>query len=149
MLTWSKILCATDFSRASRAAVEDAADLAKRVGATLTLIHVREPPLPPDEVPYNAKDAAAADAREVQGKLDTWRAEAEQVAGRAVDVLLVHGTAGLEVVEAARRGEFDVVVTGSHSRKGIRRALLGSVAEKIVRDAPCTVLVARELERGD
>lgn len=149
MLTWSKILCAIDFSRSSRVAVEDAADLAKRVGATLTLIHVREPPLPPDEVTFNAKDLAAADAREVQGKLDTWRAEAAQLAGGSVDALLVHGAAGLEVVEAARRGEYDVIVTGSHSRKGIRHALLGSVAERIVRDARCSVIVARELEHGD
>lgn len=149
MLTWSKILCAVDFSRASRVAVEDAADLAKRVGATLTLIHVRQPPLPPDEVTHNAKDLAAADAREVQGKLDTWRAEAEQLAGKPVEVLLVHGAAGLEIVEAARRGEYDAIVTGSHSRKGIRHALLGSVAERIVRDARCSVIVARELEHGD
>jgi nucleotide-binding universal stress UspA family protein len=149
MLTWSKILCAIDFSQASRVALEDAADLAKRLGAALTLIHVREPPLPLDEAALSARDLAEADAREIQGKLETWRAEAERLAGRPVDVLLVHGASGLEIVEAARRGGHDVVVTGSHARKGIRRVLLGSVAEKIVREAPCTVLVAREAPDRD
>jgi nucleotide-binding universal stress UspA family protein len=150
MLTWSKILCAVDFSQSSRVALEDAADLAKRLGAELTLIHVRELPLPMDEAALSERDLAVADAREIQGKLETWRAEAARLAERPVEVILVHGASGLEIVETARRGDYDVVVTGSHSRKGIRRVLLGSVAERIVREAPCTVLVARETpDRGD
>lgn len=150
MPTWSRILCAVDFSQASRVAVEAAAALARRLGAELTLLHVREPPLPLDESALSAQDLAEADAREVQGLLETWRAEAARRAERPVDVQLVHGAAALEIVEAARRGDYDVLVTGTHARKGLRRVLLGSVAERLVREAPCTVVVAREPpERGD
>ncbi len=150
MLTLSKILCAVDFSRSSRAALEDAADLAKRFDGELTLIHVRSPPLPPDEAVLSEPARAEADRREVQGKLDAWRAEAAIIAGRPVQTILAHGDAAMEVVTEARTGEYGAVVTGTHSRKGIRHVILGSVAERIVREAPCAVLVSRRRpETGD
>lgn len=150
MLTLQKILCAVDFSRSSRVALEDAAQLANRFGAELTILHVREPPLPPDEAVLSEPARAEADRREVQGKLDTWRTEAERIAERPVQTVLAHGAAAIEVVTVARNDGFDLVVTGTHSRKGLRHLLLGSVAERIVREAPCTVLVARaERDAGD
>lgn len=150
MLTLQKILCAVDFSRSSRTALEDAAQLASRFGAELTIIHVREPPLPPDEAVLTERELAEADRREVQGKLDSWRSEAERMAERPVKTVLVHGAAATEVVTTARNDGYDLVVTGTHSRKGIRHLILGSVAERIVREAPCTVLVARpERDAGD
>jgi nucleotide-binding universal stress UspA family protein len=150
MLSLSRILCAVDFSRSSRVALEDAADLAKRFEAELTLIHVRQPPLPPDEAVLSERARAEADRHEVQGKLDAWRAEAALISQGPVKTVLAHGDAAMEVVTEARNGEYGAVVTGTHSRKGIRHVILGSVAERIVREAPCAVLVSRRKpEAGD
>jgi nucleotide-binding universal stress UspA family protein len=53
------------------------------------------------------------------------------------------GPPAAEIVKAARRWQADLIVIGSHGRRGIRRALIGSVAEAVVRQAPCPVLVVR------
>ena len=139
MLTWLKILCAIDFSESSRFALEHAADLARRFDAELTLIHVLERVLPSD-VLLPPPELSEADAIECRGKLEAWRVEAELPA-RAV---VARGAAAAEIVARAREGDFDLIVTGTHSRKGLRRALLGSVAERIAREAPCPVLIARQ-----
>ncbi len=149
MLTLLKILCAVDFSESARFATEAAADLAKRFGAELTLVHVREPPVAPEEVLHSARDLAESDRREMQAKLDAWRIEAERLAGTPVKTILVHGASAPEIVATARNERFDLLVTGTHSRKGIRRLLLGSVAERLVREAPCAVFVARAPSAGD
>lgn len=53
------------------------------------------------------------------------------------------GPPGAEIVKVARQWQADLIVIGSHGRRGIRRALIGSVAEAVVRQAPCPVLVVR------
>ena len=143
MLTWLKILCAVDFSESSRAAVEHAADLARRFDAELTLIHVREAPREPEGQRVAARELPAAQARELGDKLQAWRAEAERLAGRPVRALLEGGAPVTEIVAEARNGHHDLVVTGTHGRKGLRHVFLPSVAEQVVREAPCPVLVAR------
>lgn len=149
MMTLLKILCAVDFSESSRFATDAAADLARRFGAELTLVHVREPPLSPEEQLHAARDLAESDRREMQAKLEAWRMETERLAGTPVKAILVHGASAPEIVATARNEHFDLLVTGTHSRKGIRRMLLGSVAERIVREAPCAVFVARAPDLGD
>jgi nucleotide-binding universal stress UspA family protein len=53
------------------------------------------------------------------------------------------GLPAAEIARLAQEGSFDLVVVATHGRRGVKRVLLGSVAERIVRDAPCTVLVVR------
>jgi nucleotide-binding universal stress UspA family protein len=148
MLSWLKILCAVDFSESSRHALELACDLAQRLGAELTLVHAYEEapaievPLPPDVFEHVALEA--------ERQLAQWRGEAERRTGRKVEMQLVRGDAGIELPQLADRGLFDLLVTGTHGRTGVKRAVMGSVAEKLVRHAPCPVLVARRpVDHGD
>ena len=151
MVSWLRILCAVDFSRASGSTLEAAADQARRHGAELTLLHVREPPpaaavkgFAPPPVP------SAAEAVEVGRQLARWREEATRLAGREVRAELASGSPAAEIVRLARQGNHDLVVVGTHGRTGFRRLVLGSVAERVVREAPCPVLVVRPPEdRGD
>jgi nucleotide-binding universal stress UspA family protein len=56
---------------------------------------------------------------------------------------LLHGPAAIELVEFARTGNFDLIVMGTHGRTGIRHVLMGSVAERVLRTAPCPVLTVK------
>jgi nucleotide-binding universal stress UspA family protein len=80
---------------------------------------------------------------ELERKLETWRAEAERRVGSKVEARVLPGLPAAEVARLALEGSFDLVVVATHGRRGVKRVLLGSVAERIVRDAPCTVLVVR------
>lgn len=143
MPTWTRILCAVDLTDGAHEALEDAAELARRFGAELTLLHVWEAPRAVATMavvtwPVPTGDAAAREAAE----LERWKAEAERRTGAAVRTALAHGSPGATIVRVADEGRFDLVVVGSH-RRGVARVLLGSVAEHVVRHAPCPVLVAR------
>ncbi len=150
MLGWTRILCAIDFSESAHHALEDAAELARRLGAELTLVHVWEAP---HSVAARAVVAwpvpAGDDAAEIAARLAAWKQDAERIAGGAVETTLAHGSPGAAIAHVADAGRFDLVVVGSQ-RRGVARALLGSVAEHVVRHAPCPVLVVRAApERGD
>jgi nucleotide-binding universal stress UspA family protein len=150
MLTCSKVLCAVDFSSGARDALEDAADLARRFGAQLTLVHVLDAPramgarpsVPPPEL-------LEREARQLGRRLEGWRHEAERIAGAPVRTVIADGPPAAEIARLAESGDFDLVVTGTHGRHGVGRLLLGSVAERVVRDAPCPVLVARARPERD
>lgn len=142
MITWLEIVCAVDFSESSRTTLEHAADLARRFGARLTLVHVWRGAMPVVERPASPSPAGDLES-ELERKLDSWRAEAERLAGREVHAALLGGAPAAEVARFAAEGKADLVVVGARRRKGLERAVLGSVAEGIVRHAPCAVLVAR------
>jgi len=150
MPTWNRIVCAVDFSESSRLAMETAADLARRYGSQLTLVHVHEASATArPEVVLAPPELFETWAREEGQKLEQWRAEAQHLAARPVNTLLLNGPAALEIVRAAQDDRSDLVVTATHGRTGLKRVVLGSVAERVVRMAPCPVLVvrsARELE---
>jgi nucleotide-binding universal stress UspA family protein len=75
--------------------------------------------------------------------LDEWRKEAIDEGHPAPEVVRAQGAPWHEIVEFSRRGSYDLIVVGTRGRTGLARALLGSVAEKVVRHAPCAVLVVR------
>lgn len=143
MAPWKKICCAVDFSEPSRVALHDAAELARRLGAALTLVHVFEPPPPAgtDLVPAD-RGAAALAASETEAMLDAWRGEAERRLGAPVDGHVLVGAVAEEILRFAREHETDLLVLATHGRRGLTRLLLGSVAEQVVRRARCAVLVA-------
>ncbi|BDG02207.1 universal stress protein [Anaeromyxobacter oryzae] len=143
MMNWVEILCAVDFSRSARDALETAADLARKVGARLTLVHVHDVPRAPGARVQVQPEQVQQEADEVRRKLDAWRAEAERRTGAPVRAIVESGAPAEVIVHVARSGRFDLLVTGTNARHGLGRLLLGSVAERIVRDAPCPVLVAR------
>jgi len=140
-----RILCAIDFSDAAREAMHVAADLAREKGATLELVHVEERPLwmaePFVHLPGDVRQASIdASARE----LEAWRRDAEQRAGAAVAARAASGTPWDQIVAiASADATVEMIVMGTHGRGAISRAVLGSVAERVVRHAPCSVLVVR------
>jgi len=144
MTTWKTIACAVDFSAPSRLALADAAALARRVGAKLTLVHVFEPPAAATRSTIvSPPELFEQSVREMERVLEGWRGEAERIAGEPVTTRVVVGTAAQEIVRFLRQGGFDLAVLGTHGRKGLSHLVLGSVAERVVREAPCPVLVAR------
>ncbi len=139
-----RILVPTDFSAHSREAQAWAADLARRYQASITLLHVYQPLnyLPEGYVQPSA--SLLADVELALGHaLDDARKQLELTPGLHVDTALVQGVPFAEVVQFAREGSYDLIVAGTHGRTGLRHALLGSVAERIVRKAPCPVLTVR------
>jgi nucleotide-binding universal stress UspA family protein len=150
MVSWLKIVCAVDFTETSRSALEHAADLARRFDAELTLVHVWKGPGAVGGRALAAPAAMEQQTAELGRKLEGWKREAERLAGRQVGTTIATGSPAAEVARFAADEKADLVVVGTRGRTGIERAVLGSVAEGIVRHAPCAVLVARPAQEwGD
>jgi universal stress protein A len=143
---WKNICCAVDFSEHSRAAFRRAVELCHLLEAELTLLHVSTPNFPGGDVLFARGEPADQLAEgPLQARLDTWREEAEHELGRAVHVEFLAGNAAREIAQYSRRGT-DILVVGTRGPSGLGRLLLGSVAEKVVRDAACPVLVVHRTE---
>jgi nucleotide-binding universal stress UspA family protein len=146
MPVWKRICCAVDFSPVSRKAMESAAELARRYEAELVLVHVDDRPPAP-----GARDSLAPAAAIEQGsfllesQLDEWTGAAERIAGRSVSRELLQGAPAESVVRYVSRAGFDAIVMGTHGRTGADHFIFGSVAQAVVRDAPCTVVVVKGL----
>lgn len=138
------ILVPTDFSPHAATALEAAVDLARRFEAKLTLLHVYAAPgLVMPEAFVAASPAASRDLLDaIDRSLADLRART-QGPGLTVTSQAIQGRPAHEICEAARQGGHDLIVIGTHGRTGITRFFLGSVAERVVRAAPCPVLVAR------
>ncbi len=147
MASWTKICCPIDFSETSRAALEEASELAQRYQAELVLLHVFEPPVATADLMVAPPEMFEQTAKDLERKLEVWKGEAERRGARAVRALVVTGAAATETVRFAREGGYDLVVMGTHGRRGLRHLVLGSVAERVVREAPCAVLVVRPRPR--
>jgi nucleotide-binding universal stress UspA family protein len=141
MADWKRIGCALDFSDGSRAAVSQAEALATRFGAELVLFHALELATGSD-IPPPAVVVEGA-RREMAEKLEAWRVGAAQATGRPVEGALLEGPAAPAIAKAAAGWKLDLLVTGTHGRRGFRHMVLGSVAERLVHLAPCAVLVVR------
>jgi universal stress protein A len=138
---WRRILVPTDFSVCSRAALQQALELAAGNRQAVEVVHIVPGSLgngvetmleaygvPPDLV-------ATAEER-----LRTWLGE-HTLAPLQWRVLV--GDPAREIVALTAEGRYDLVVLGTHGRTGLSRLLLGSVAERVVREAPCPVLTIR------
>jgi nucleotide-binding universal stress UspA family protein len=139
--TFKHILAATDFSDASRAAIELARDMACACGATLTVVHVCEGPgMPPaGPIPYESLAPVAARAQErLEDLLGSLRRACAETTG-----LVKLGHPADEILAAAAETHADLVVMGTHGRRGLAHAVVGSVAERVVRASPVPVLTVR------
>lgn len=133
-----------DFSEHAEKALQYAIELAQKLPARLTLLHViHSMPLGVTEMgaslPYAYLQEMEADIAQA---MDAYlqRVQAAKLQG---EVTVVHGVPFQEIVEHAKAGKVDLIIMGTHGRTGLQHALLGSVAEKVVRLAPCSVLVTR------
>ncbi|HVR71772.1 MAG TPA: universal stress protein [Vicinamibacteria bacterium] len=137
-----RILCATDFSEFSRPALEHAAALARWSGATLAVIHVVAPP------DFRLIGATPLDAAERERGLEALRRFVEPVTrSSAVRPVLRKGQAAVEIAAESLAWAADLVVVGTHGRQGLEHWELGSVAEQVIRTAPCPVLTVPRRSR--
>jgi nucleotide-binding universal stress UspA family protein len=141
-----KILVANDLSDASRPALAAALELGRLAGAAVTVLYVSVPVYPTNHwyVPHVGDDAAALNAiaeRETAAARAKLDADVRALAGAAAtSIELKAGAPADVIVDTAAEGGFDLIVVGTHSRGGVERLLLGSVAEKVQRKARCSVL---------
>lgn len=135
-----RILAPVDFSRASLDALKHALALAQRYDAQLTLLHVIEP-LHPDMLIGTTGTQRAA--REVAHQRLTKLWEDTKKAWPRTGRELREGHPVTTITALAKRTNADLIVMGTQGRTGLKRALIGSVAERVVRLAPCPVLVVR------
>lgn len=134
------ILAPTDFSESSRDAAREAANLAALFGATLHLFHVLDAV---DRHSLIAPRGTRANEAEVHRAALELVAMAETLPG-TVQMDMQEGDATIKITEAAERVGADMVVMSSHGRSGIRRLLLGSVAEGVANRINCPVWIARQ-----
>jgi nucleotide-binding universal stress UspA family protein len=143
MLEWRKMGCGIDFSEHSRLAMLKACELARRLDGDLELVHVHVPPVPVGDVVVTPADLGAAALAEIEKRMAMWSDEAARLVGRPVRFTVVPGDAAAEIARLAREHGLDLLVLGTEGRRGLKRLLLGSVAGRVVRDAPCAVLIVR------
>lgn len=140
-----RFLVPIDFSEYASHALDYAISLASKLGARLTLLHVIQS-LPMGgadmgvTLPYTYLQDMEA---EITRSLETYR-ERVSAAGLEGEIAVVHGVPFNEIIATAKTQQVDLIVMGTHGRTGLQHVLLGSVAEKVVRLAPCPVLVARQ-----
>ena len=138
-----KILVPVDFSAASLDGLRYALRLAEPFGARLTALHVIESLGPTVRLEIDV-DAHKRKLREgVQLRLEKLHLEVDEPAG-AFDTLFREGRSYHEIVAMAQRGDCDLIVMASLGRSGVVDMLLGSTAERVVRHAPCPVLVVHK-----
>ena len=141
MIRIQKVLYPTDFSSFSNQAYFHAISLAAAHRASLTVLFVYHPD----------RTATPGSQGDETADREYWRAQLEQIRptdpGIPVSHVLLDGDPAAEIVRYARDAGMDLVVMGTQGRTGLDRLLLGSVAEKVLRDAHCSVLVVK-LPRG-
>jgi len=141
------VLVPLDFSEESKKALAYAVPFAEQFGAKLTLLHVVEPVATPG---FAASFPLALENDKLmavcKGKLEHLIKE-QAIDPKLVEKALVRcGRSFHEIAEAARTLKVDLIVISTHGYRGLKHALLGSTTERVVRHAPCPVLVVRERE---
>ena len=145
----TRILVPTDFSDSAKEAIRAAMDLAQRYEASIKLIHVFQPiamALPEGVMVYGPTLYGDVTAKLGQ-HLEEIKAAIEKQGFSRIEHSLVHGIPHVEIARIVREEDFHLVIMGSHGRSGLAHALLGSVAEKVVRKAPCPVLVVKTAQK--
>jgi nucleotide-binding universal stress UspA family protein len=136
MMNLKDILYATDFSTYSNQAYFHAVALAENHGASLTILFVYAPGFGTPDIKIKGGSNP-----------DYWRQQLEQIRpvdGRIpVQHVFLEGDPADEIVRYAQNTGTDLIVMGTHGRSGLERLLMGSVAEKVMREAPCSVLVVK------
>ena len=136
MLNIRTILHPTDFSPLAYHAFDVANALAADYKARLVLLHVHEPPIPVGElVPSEPPDIREYLLRDLQ--------ELKPAPGVDVEYRLEVGSIAEGILCAAAETKCDLIVLGTHGRHGLGRVLMGSVAESVLRKAPCLVLTVK------
>ncbi len=143
-----RILVPVDFSPLSKKAVHYATRLARQFGAELNLFHVVEPEIPPafDGFMIPPPPISNCASASYANRLDRLATSARTERVSHVQSTVRTGLAAFEIVEAAKELDVDLIVIATHGYTGWKHFAIGSTAERVVRAAPCPVLVVREKE---
>jgi nucleotide-binding universal stress UspA family protein len=141
VLDYSKILCALDLDAEALKVFGVAATLARESDATLYALHVARIPTRDMDVPlpFEAEPRWEKEARSYLEDL----IHRSTVSGVRYELCVVSGIADIDIVRTATRLKVDLIVMGTHGRGGLRHLILGSVAEHVIREAPCPVLILK------
>jgi nucleotide-binding universal stress UspA family protein len=138
----ARIIVPTDFSECSMEAISYSTHVAKALSASLTLLHVLEPVpygdhlrLPTGNTEIEPEDSAASELRRLAATMEA--------AGVAVETVIRSGVPADSILEFVKTANADLIVMGTHGRRGIAHLMRGSVAEAVLRQAPCPVIAAR------
>ena len=136
MPRFNKILCPVDFDQSSLPALHTASQLAREDNAILYLLHVMKvAPRPEVALPFRTTETA-------QTRLERISHQNLQPETRC-ELLVMVGDPAVKVLQLARQLRADLIVMATHGRKGLHHLVLGSVAERVVREAPCLVLTVK------
>ncbi|MDD4138202.1 MAG: universal stress protein [Methanoregula sp.] len=138
---FEKILIATDGSESNRTAVEEALQIGRACGSTVFAAYVMDigalESATPDVV---VRDTWTVIQKEADATLDRVRTIAD---GVNLETVILEGKPAAEIVRCAAENKIDLIVIGTRGKRGLERLLLGSVAEQVIRMAPCKVLVVK------
>jgi nucleotide-binding universal stress UspA family protein len=130
-IEWNKVCCPVDFSEPARTALRVAADLCRRLGSELVLLHADGAGKLADEL---------LPAKPVEVQLTAWKEEAQRLGAPRVTVARAAGQPEVAIAEFAKKNGVNLIVMGTHGRMDREHMLTGSVAEGVVRKAECPVL---------
>lgn len=136
------ILVPTDFSERSDAAIEAALSMAKQVGAKVIFLHSLAWSDHPDEMTPMADEGYAFMKDWAHAYLDDLVHRARK-AGLEANAELTDGTPFVAIIDAAGRHRADLIIMGTHGRRGLQHLMMGSQAERVLRQAPCPVLTIK------
>lgn len=144
-----RILVPTDFSDPSEGALDCARVMAGRFGASIHLLHVLEDlrvegPLGAEVFVSESPETRSARLKDARERL-AYRLMPQDRTERQATCEVIFGHCAGAIAEYAEDNGFDLIVMGTHGRTGLRRVIMGSVAERVVRNAPCPVLTTRTL----
>lgn len=135
-----KILVPVDFSNCSKKALMYAVPFAKQFDATIMVVHVAPYCVQPSEM-------VVADAQLLEANLSALNNLVREISGAAqVEARVRVGNPASEIVELAQESQTDLIIISTHGKSGLLHVFMGSTAERVVRHAPCPVLVVRERE---
>lgn len=146
MISLNVIVVPTDFSERSLVALEYATGLADKYDAKLKVIFVNEPGLSISDMAWVGVDKRAMD----EEKIKESRRHIEEIVLKRIpvdvpaDAEIIQGEAVTKIIEYAEDVNADLIVMATHGRTGVSHVLMGSVAEQVVRKAPCPVLTLKQ-----
>jgi universal stress protein A len=143
-----RILVPVDFSPLSKKALHYATRLAQQFGAAVDVFHVLEPEIPPafDGFMIAPPTVSIGSSAHCAGQLKALVNSVRNAGVTRVGSSVRSGLAAIEIVEAAKELDVDLIVIATHGYTGWKHFAIGSTAERVVRAAPCPVLVVREKE---
>lgn len=150
MIVLKNVLVATDFSDASDTALDYGRHFARAFGATLHVVHVVENVMArfaADAYPVVLPDLQKEIEEAGQKRLRASLTDEDFTQLHAVAAVRTSAAPASAIVEYAKDSAADLVIMGTHGRGGVAHLLMGSVAERVVRLAPCPVLTVRRSER--